>query len=164
MNLRTKEINILLFDTDNLNHKEAFSSLNREWIEKDFELEDIDYKILASPEEYILDKGGYIFFAEIDGKIVGTVALKNSDDGTYELTKFAVTEAYRGVGTGAKLLLQAIDFAKKLNAQRIHLVTSRRLKAAMNLYLKFGFIENNKCSTCLKCGKDALSMELTLRD
>lgn len=164
MNLRTKEINILLFEPDNLNHKEAFSSLNREWIEKDFELEDIDYKILASPEEYLLDKGGYIFFAEIDGKIVGTVALKNSDDGAYELTKFAVTEACRGVGTGSKLLLQAIDFAKKLNAQRIHLVTSRRLKAAMNLYLKSGFIENNKCSNCSKCGKDALSMELKLRD
>ncbi|MDA1341987.1 MAG: hypothetical protein O3B36_04035 [Proteobacteria bacterium] len=38
-----------------------FKSLNLEWIEEFFTVEQEDIKILLNPEEYVLAKGGEIF-------------------------------------------------------------------------------------------------------
>ncbi|MDA0759956.1 MAG: hypothetical protein O2989_06985 [Proteobacteria bacterium] len=46
----------------------SFKSLNLEWIEVFFILEQEDIKILSNPEEYVLAKGGQIFFAVHDKK------------------------------------------------------------------------------------------------
>lgn len=164
MSVIVEEAKIIFFEPINLNHKKAFSCLNREWIEKDFEMEDIDEKVLGFPEEYILDKGGYIFLAEINDEIVGTAALIKEENDEYELSKFTVKESYRGCGIGARLIQGIIDFSQKLNAKRIHLITSKKLNAAINLYLKFGFVTDQTCLKCSKCGKDAISMELKLQD
>ena len=37
-------------------YKEAFKSLNQEWIETYFKMEEEDYKALDNPDEYIIQK------------------------------------------------------------------------------------------------------------
>ena len=58
----------------NGDYKSAFESLNREWIEEYFVMEEEDLKTLQNPESYIMEKGGEIFFAVLDGDVVGTSA------------------------------------------------------------------------------------------
>ena len=70
--------------------KPYFASLNREWIEKHFALEDVDHHLFSNPEKEILNRGGDIVFAEMDGEIVGTCALL-VEDGTFELARLAVS-------------------------------------------------------------------------
>jgi len=119
-------------------YKSDFKKLNLEWLEHYFEVEPIDKKILNNPEKEILENGGMVFFALIDDKAVGTCAMIKIDYG-FELSKMAVTESARGKQAGYELCKAAIDFAKENKATQVHLSTSHKLKAAINLYTKFGF-------------------------
>jgi hypothetical protein len=69
---KSSEIRILNYRPELRPH---FENLNREWIEKYFEIEPHDLKVFATPEREVLEKGGEILFAELDGQIVGTGAL-----------------------------------------------------------------------------------------
>jgi len=121
-------------------YKDYFKSLNFEWLKRYFELEDMDKKILTNPEEEIIDKGGFIFFAEIGSKIIGTCALMKINKKTYELTKMSVTENAKGKQAGRKLAQKVIKKAKEIGASEIILYTDKRLIAAVNLYRDLGFI------------------------
>ncbi len=94
------------------NLKKHFTELNYQWIEKYFEVEDVDRKILDQPEDHIIDSGGRIIFAHLDDKVVGTCALIRIDDHTYELSKMAVSERVQGKQVGKKLGLEIIKLAK----------------------------------------------------
>jgi GNAT superfamily N-acetyltransferase len=122
-------------------HQPQFEKLNRGWIEKYFWMEPIDFEILGNPEYHILSKGGFIFMAEYENKIVGTVALKFSSPGVYEFTKMAVDEEFQGKQIGKLLSLAAIARANELRATKIFLYSSTKLIPALALYRKLGFIE-----------------------
>ena len=117
-----------------------FGNLNIEWLEKYFYVEPYDHKILGDPQSYIIDKGGYIFFAEINSKIVGTVALINEKE-CYELSKMAVSPEYQGLKIGNKLIDYCIEFSKQQGWKKIMLYSNTILKPAINLYKKVGFKE-----------------------
>ncbi len=59
-------------------------------------MEDSDYKALDHPEEYILNKGGYILMALLHGESVGACALIKMDNDTFELAKMAVAPKAKG--------------------------------------------------------------------
>jgi DNA-binding MarR family transcriptional regulator/N-acetylglutamate synthase-like GNAT family acetyltransferase len=120
-------------------YKEYFKTLNTEWLEKYFEVEDIDLNILMNPESEIIRKGGYIFFAKLNGEVVGTGALLYVDEETFEIVKMAVTERFQGRQVGKRLTKALIDKAKEEGAKSILLKTDNKLWAAVNLYRKFGF-------------------------
>lgn len=121
-------------------YRAEFKRLNVEWLEKHFYVEKIDDDILSNPEEYILKPGGFIFFAKCGDEIVGTSALiKHSD--MFELAKMAVTEKYQGLKIGKKLADVAIDKARALGQRQIFLETNSKLKPALNLYKKLGFVD-----------------------
>ncbi|HEX8777591.1 MAG TPA: hypothetical protein VF738_05685 [Rhodanobacter sp.] len=63
--------------------REAFATLNIEWLEHWLVVEDYDREVLGNPGQYILACGGHILFA-IDGeeRALGTVALKHEGDGS----------------------------------------------------------------------------------
>ena len=92
--------------------KKQFKSLNYEWLEKYFSVEPDDDKILSDPNGQIIKPGGKVFFARLDGKIIGTAALIRRDNSTFELVKMAVTEKARGLQAGKKLLNALIDQKK----------------------------------------------------
>lgn len=121
--------------------KDAFKTLNEEWLKKYFTVEPIDATLLSEPRKEILDKGGKIFYAVLDGNIVGTVAFLNEGNGVFELGKMAVTEKHQGAGIGKKLLEHALRFAKESGMKKVILYSHTSLKSAIHLYKKFGFVE-----------------------
>ena len=120
-------------------YQSAFKQLNEEWITTWFKMEEADYKILDHPEEYVIDKGGYILFALHDGKPVGTCALVKRDGTTFELSKMAVSPETKGKGIGWLLGNAAIEKAKEAGFKRLYLESNTILKPAINLYYKLGF-------------------------
>jgi ribosomal protein S18 acetylase RimI-like enzyme len=128
----------------NKDYKSAFEFLNRAWIEEYFIMEEEDLKTLQNPETYILEDGGEVFFAILDGEVVGTAAMIQTDKGIYELAKMAVARQFQGLGIGKKLLSRCIDFSKEREATEIFLITNDSLKPALSLYLSFGFVLNDQ--------------------
>lgn len=131
-----KKVEILSY---NKNLSKYFKELNYEWLQKYFEIEEIDKKILTNPEKEIIKKGGEIFFARINGEIVGTCAAIKIDKKTYELAKMAVTEKARGKQAGKKLALAVIGFAWSRKAKYVTLLTNSKLVEAISLYKNLGF-------------------------
>jgi ribosomal protein S18 acetylase RimI-like enzyme len=131
-------IEIIEFSSEN---RSFIKDLNYEWLQKYFAIEPSDEKQLSDPEKEIIDKGGYIFYAEIEGKIAGTVSLLKQQEVVYELGKMATTESSRGKGIGNALIQHCIHFAKGLNAKKLILYSNTKLQAAIHLYKKYGFEE-----------------------
>ena len=117
-----------------------FEILNREWIEEYFEMEQEDLNILQNPEDYVIKKGGEVFFAILENRVVGTAAMVLTTVGVYELAKMAVNKDYQGMGIGRSLLQRSIKFALDENAREILLITNDALKPALNLYHSSGFV------------------------
>jgi putative acetyltransferase len=120
----------------------AFRTLNEEWITRHFVLEPKDVETLADPERTIVKRGGEVFFAEVEGEVVGCVALLpvgDASDGVFELSKMAVSPAMRGRGVGRKLLLWAVAEARRRGARRLFLGSSTKLANAVRLYESAGF-------------------------
>ena len=51
---------------------EPIKTLNYEWLEKYFRIEEGDVISLSDPKKYIVDGGGYICYTKLNGQIVGT--------------------------------------------------------------------------------------------
>jgi len=120
----------------------AFERLNRQWIERYFEMEKPDYEILLNPQEQIIEQGGAIFFAEFDDAgIVGTIALMPEDKDNYKMVKLAVNENYQGYGIGEKLCRALLAHAEQLKARKVVLYSNTALQSAIRLYKRLGFIE-----------------------
>ena len=123
------------------NYLDDFYRLNRHWLEKFFYMEAIDQEVLSNPQENILDPGGFILLARLEGKIVGTAALIVGENASLELSKMAVDEDYQGLGIGEKLAKAAIDQYKATDFKCLFLESNRKLLPALNLYQKLGFRE-----------------------
>ncbi|WP_127021155.1 GNAT family N-acetyltransferase [Flagellimonas beolgyonensis] len=121
----------------------AFRELNEEWINTYFQMEEMDKKSLHHPKEYILDKGGYIAVALLNGNPVGVCALIPCSDPIYqfELAKMGVSPKVQGKGIGKKLGEHILAKAKSLGAQKVFLESNRKLVPALKLYEKLGFEE-----------------------
>jgi ribosomal protein S18 acetylase RimI-like enzyme len=119
-----------------------FYNLNIEWLKTFFYVEAYDENVLSQPDKYIINKGGFIFFAIKNEKVVGTVALMPTEkSGILELTKMAVLPEERGLKIGQQLLQHCIDFGKSQNLKALLLYSSTKLKNAIYLYRKYGFVE-----------------------
>lgn len=123
-------------------HKQAFKDLNIEWLETFFYVEPYDLEVLSKPEQYIIDKGGHIFFAIDNNTILGTVALMpTKEPNVLELTKMAVSPLARGRGIGQKMMEHCIAFAKAQHLKSLILYSNTVLENAIYIYRKWGFIE-----------------------
>lgn len=122
-------------------YKEDFIKLNKAWLEKYFYVEPHDLETFNTIEEDIINNGGQIFFCLIDNKIAGTVAMIKVNEKVYELAKMAVDENFKGLKLSNLLMEACIEFAKQQQAEKIFLVSNRILKPALNLYLKYNFVE-----------------------
>ncbi len=130
-------------------HAAAFKSLNKEWIEKYFVMEETDHNSLDNPQGYILDKGGEILVGLVETEVIAVVALIKMDHPSYdfELAKMAVSPTHRGKGYGYQLGLACLDKAKSLGARSVYLESNTVLESAMVLYNKLGFKEIKNVDT-----------------
>jgi ribosomal protein S18 acetylase RimI-like enzyme len=121
--------------------KEHIKTLNVEWLEKYFSVEPNDVISLSNPKEEILDKGGYIYYATVDGAVAGTVSLLRITDTEFELGKMAVSGNYQGYGIGNVLMQHCINEAQRLGIKKLILFSNTSLGPAIHLYRKYGFVE-----------------------
>lgn len=121
--------------------KQAFYDLNIWWLEKYFDVEPIDEVVLSDPEGALLDQGGEIFFAVLDGKAVGTVAMKCQNAGVFELTKLGVDPDAQQAGMGRALCLKVIERFGARGGKTLFLETNTKLEPAIALYWKLGFVQ-----------------------
>jgi DNA-binding MarR family transcriptional regulator/GNAT superfamily N-acetyltransferase len=120
--------------------REHFYRINAEWLERHWTIEPIDQRILSQPEKHILEPGGAIFFALIDGEVIGTCALLQESPGVFELTKMGVETGWRGVGAGRLLIEAAIAEFQKRRGKTLFLESNAKLKPALALYESAGFV------------------------
>ncbi|MEM7330349.1 MAG: GNAT family N-acetyltransferase [Pseudomonadota bacterium] len=120
----------------------AFRDLNLAWVEAYFTVEAEDRAQLDDPQTHILDPGGAILIAELNGEAVGTVGLvPGHGEGVLELIKMSARRDIQGRGIGRALMGAAIEKARAMGATRIWLETNTVLEAALALYRKSGFRE-----------------------
>ena len=123
-------------------YSKLFYDLNIEWLNEFFLVEDYDKKILSNPHKYIINKGGSIFFAKTEGKIIGVVALMPTyKPDVYELTKMGVKKSSRNKGVGKLLIKKCIEQATENKLKKVIIYSNRKLENAIYLYKSFGFIE-----------------------
>lgn len=132
------KIDIIPFEST---YKKYFYYLNIEWLKAFFYVEAYDEEVLSKPEKYILDRGGFIFFAKLNDQVIGTVALMpTEEDSVYELTKMAVAPDHRGLKIGQQLMQYGIDFARNHSVQALMLYSNTKLENAIYIYRKYGFV------------------------
>ena len=124
--------------------KRHFVALNRAWIEEFFFLEEEDKHVFADPEKCIVDQGGTILFARLNGQVVGVCALIRHGRNLLELAKMAVAPDLCRRGIGTKLAFAIVRRARSFGAGPLYLRTSPRLTAANRLYRKLGFRKTSK--------------------
>lgn len=137
-----QKVQILPYDDNK--HKQAFYELNARWIKELFgQLEAGDDYELNRPLENIVQKGGFIFMAEMDGVAVGSFAMMKCANTKYdfELVKFAVNHDFGGLGIGKKLMNAVLDKAREMQAKKLFLESNTKCEAAVHLYRKVGFTE-----------------------
>ncbi len=132
------EVLIIPFRSD---LKDEIKTLNLEWLNKYFRVESKDDIVLSDPQGEIIDKGGMIFYAKYNDKIVGTFSLLKIDETTFELSKMAVTDGVQGLGIGNKLMDHCMAIAKEKGIKKLILYSNRSLLPAIYLYKKFDFEE-----------------------
>jgi GNAT superfamily N-acetyltransferase len=150
-------IEIINYSEEN---KVFIKSLNVEWLSKYFAVEPNDEVQLRNPKEEIIDKGGMIFYAKYDNKIVGTATLMKVNDITFELSKMAVTETMQGKGIGIALMEHCLRVAKTNNIKKLILYSNTKLETAIAIYRKYGFAEVPFDATYYK--RANIKMELIL--
>ncbi|MEN1786226.1 MAG: GNAT family N-acetyltransferase [Bacteroidota bacterium] len=124
-------------------YRTAFKALNQEWIDYYFTMEAEDTKMLDHPDTEIIEKGGYIAVALLEGEAVGVCALLKMEHPLfeYELAKMGVSPKARNRGIGFLLGTAIIDKARELGASQLYLASNAKLGPALRLYRKLGFID-----------------------
>jgi ribosomal protein S18 acetylase RimI-like enzyme len=123
-------------------YKEAYINLNMGWLKEYNLLEERDITIIENVESEVLEKGGKIFLLKTEGDdIIGTVGLLPQSENTVEIIKLAVDKKYKGFGLGKYLMTEIIKKAYELKFNKIILYTNSKLKVAIKLYEKLGFVE-----------------------
>lgn len=130
------KIEIISFSAE---YNEEIKSLNYEWLEKYFKIEAGDIISLSNPQEEIINKGGFIYYAKINNEIVGTVSLLKKTDYVFELGKMAVNTGSQGLGIGTALLEHCINIARQKGIKKLVLYSNTKLASAIHLYEKYGF-------------------------
>jgi len=141
-------------------YREAFRRLNEIWISQYFTVEPVDRRVLDAPETEILEPGGRILVALLEGQPVGVCALLRMGDGGFELSKMAVAAEAQGRGIGQRLGQAAIQHASAAGASRLYLESNTVLGPAIALYRKLGFREVTGSASVY--GRTNIRMELVL--
>jgi GNAT superfamily N-acetyltransferase len=102
-----------------------------------FELGGLEHD-LNHLNRYDGDRSGF-WVAELDGAVVGTIAIRPKEGFICELKRLYVASAARGHGLGRALYEHAESFARASGYETIWLDSSRRFVQARRLYEKMGF-------------------------
>ena len=105
----------------------------------DVDAEMPEYRALAS---YYAGQGGMLWAAEADSQVVGMIATRPLDDGTWEICRVYVLPALHGGGLGHRLLDPAEAHAMTAGAARLVLWSDTRFDRAHRFYEKRSYIRS----------------------
>jgi len=80
-----------------------------------------------------------IWLAEINGRIIGSIAICGHSKVDAQLRWFLVHPDYRGLGLGRELIEEALLFCKERKYKTVFLWTTSELSVARHLYISVGF-------------------------
>lgn len=118
-----------------------FDRFNRDWITRFFWLEPFDELLLTDPKTHIIDPGGELWFAALDGQIVGACALLKGEDGSFEFSKLGLVPEAKGKGISRVLLHHCMDRARARGATVLRIFTHSSLATACAIYRDEGFVD-----------------------
>lgn len=99
-----------------------------------------EYYVMKGLTEFMIDtEGGELWVAEVNGEIVGSIAITKSSNTAAQLRWFVLNEDYQGQGIGKKLMETAINFCEERNYTHVFLWTVSTLETARYLYKKYNF-------------------------
>lgn len=102
-----------------------------------------DQPDLRDIEAFYQRGGGNFWVAEVDGKVVGTIALRDIGNHEAALRKMFVAAPFRGSahGIAQRLLSELLAWAGRHGIVRVYLGTTAKFLAAHRFYEKHGFTE-----------------------
>lgn len=80
-----------------------------------------------------------IWIVEMDGKIVGSIAIVDAGNNEAQLRWLLLTQETRGKGLGKELMKRVLDFCREKRYGNVFLWTIDALVAAQSIYLRHGF-------------------------
>jgi GNAT superfamily N-acetyltransferase len=83
--------------------------------------------------------GEGLWMAELDGRVVGAITLRDLGDGLARLGDLALMPEARGSGAGRRLVETVLEAARAAGYERIELLTFSDLAAAREIYSRAGF-------------------------
>lgn len=99
-----------------------------------------EYYVMKGLAEFMINNdGGELWVVEVNGKIVGSIAITKSNNTVAQLRWFVLDENYQGLGIGKKLMETAINFCHNQGYQHVFLWTVSILETARYLYKKYNF-------------------------
>ncbi|WP_209122719.1 helix-turn-helix domain-containing GNAT family N-acetyltransferase [Alkalihalobacillus sp. BA299] len=99
-----------------------------------------EYYVMKGLTEFMINTDrGELWVAEVNGEIVGSIAITKSSDTVAQLRWFVLDENYQGMGIGKKLMETALNFCEELKYQHVFLWTVSTLHTARYLYQKYNF-------------------------
>jgi len=98
---------------------------------------------LNDPVRYYSGKKDIFLVAEKDGKIVGTVAIKEDSPDTALLRRVFVHKEFRGLGYGEKLLKKTLEFCFEHDYHTVNFRGTDTMQGALKLCVKEGFQEQD---------------------
>jgi putative acetyltransferase len=101
---------------------------------------DVDMPELRKPATAVVKESGRWWIAELDGAVVGSVAVTPEQKTIVELKKLYVSPLARRRGLGAHLVALAESEARSREARTLFLWTDTRFEDAHRLYDRLGFI------------------------
>ena len=105
-----------------------------------------EFKYRAKKRPDIIDIKGFYqkgkgnFWVAIgDGRVVGTIAIKDYGRNRGYLKRMFIDKEFRGSGLAQKMLRHALSHAKSKGFSAVYLATVKKMKAAIRFYEKNGF-------------------------
>ena len=88
----------------------------------------------------VIDDFENLLVAELDGRVVGTIAYQRYDDETAEIKRLYVNSNCRGLGIANKLLDTIVAEIKENGYKKMYLETWKQLESGRKFYEKNGFV------------------------
>ncbi len=102
---------------------------------------------LDNPSAYYSGAKDIFLVAEKDGRIIGTVAIKEDSPDTALLRRVFVRKDCRGRGYGDMLMRKAMEFCFDRHYQNVNFRGTDQMQQALKLCLKQGFHEEDVVAT-----------------
>lgn len=112
-----------------------------DWLPFEVTFQDVQDELVELRERYG-PPSGLALLAEVQGRAIGVVVLKDLGDGICEMKRLFVEEEGRGSGAGRLLVERLVEDARRLGYRAMRLDTVAEIMPAANeLYRKMGFVE-----------------------